>query len=203
MWLPGVKLAAELREWQRGLIAGDRTNGRPACVPGPVSLSPPGELCPSPSSSFAAVRQDGGDTGGDHHASAVLAGEVHRQRVPAVVQDLDWGFVYGPFIAPFSQRNHDWEQFAARLGQVVLKARVLAVLLSFDQPGALQLAQPVGEHVARGAGVGGDPGEPVHPVAEPGQQCRAIRPSAAPGPRRLGDARRPGDPMNRLRHPVR
>jgi hypothetical protein len=54
---------------------------------------------------------------------------------------------------------------------------MLAVLPPFDDPGAFQLAQPVGKHVPGGAGVSSDPGEPVHPVTDlpNGQQ----RPSLA------------------------
>jgi hypothetical protein len=100
----------------------------------------------------------------------VLAGEVDLQLMPTVVQDRDRGLVHGPSIAPFPHREHDREQVAASFGQVVLKpCGMLAVLAPFDDPGTLQLAQPVREQVTRGtpmtAGLDVDKADPRDIVA--------------------------------------
>ena len=115
-------------------------------------------------------------------------------RAAAVLEDDRLGPRVQVPVAPLLQREQDRVKLVARLGQLVLVAqRALGVRAPLDDPGALELAQSRGEHVARGAGGRLEAREPRVAVADLAHDQQRV--AIADDAERVGDR---ADPLNGL-----
>ena len=102
---------------------------------------------------------------GSRHASQTV--ERVELGAAGVLEDHGLGARVDVAVAPLLELEQDRVQLLARLGQQVLVARrALGVEAALDDARLLELAQPAGEHVARGAGAVEELGEARAAVAD-------------------------------------